>query len=129
MNPNHRDAYYLIGVMNWMAAFQASRQNPPDTDRIRVAIDRGLQSLRPLLDRDASDTEAMLYTSLLLRTRATTASDREAALADTTQADQWIARVRQAGRPTPARPSLDPDQPPPPLAPPQPPPPPRPNAK
>ncbi len=112
-NPKEPEAYYYLGVINWLQArppIQAARVNeinqkkmtPSDPGPIRdpkvrqdlqakysAMVDEGIENVKKCLELDKENEDAMTYINLLLREKADLENSPDAAKADVAQAEDW----------------------------------------
>lgn len=111
--PENKESFYTIGVINWTQSYEPRLQlradlgmEQADPGPIRDAkqreelgvellpiIDEGLQNLEQALDIDPDYTEAMAYINLLLRERADFSDTKEEYEEYLAQADDWVQRT------------------------------------
>lgn len=109
-DPNDSEAYYYLGVIDWMQADapirkeRAAEKMPSDDpgplkdkkvrqelkDKYGQKIERGLQEMHKALDIDKENEDAMNYINLLLRSKAALEDTPEEAKADAEQANNWF---------------------------------------
>ena len=68
--PGNKDAHYLVAVMAWALSYN----DPADNDK---TLEEGLAEAKRALDIDPTFAEAMIYRSLLLRSKARAAETEE----------------------------------------------------
>ena len=111
--PDNKESFYTIGVINWTRSYEPRLQLRADlgmeqadpgpikdakkrqelAEELLPVIDEGLQNLEKALAIDPDYTDAMAYTNLLLRERADfadTKAEHEEYLA---KADDWVQRT------------------------------------
>ncbi len=111
--PENKESFYTIGVINWTQSYEPRLQLRADLGmeqadpgpisdaeqreelgvQLVPVIDEGLQSLEKALQIDPDYTDAMAYTNLLLRERADFAETKEEYEGYLAQADDWIQRT------------------------------------
>jgi tetratricopeptide (TPR) repeat protein len=148
IDPQNRQARYLLGVLDWATSFGSFRatlknagvsapqqgplRNASLREKLRTAqlpaINEGLQATQEAIKLDPDFGQAMIFESLLLREKAILAESPESYRRAIGQADELIAEAKASAEKSP-RPRLNPrlraEIAPPPLpAPPPPPPPP-----
>lgn len=111
--PENKESYYTIGVINWTRSYQPrlelradlgmEQADPgPITDEERrtelggeliPVIDEGIEALEKALGIDPDYTDAMAYTNLLLRERADFAESKEEYEGYLAKADDWVQKT------------------------------------
>ena len=111
--PENKESFYTIGVINWTRSYEPRLQlradlgmEQADPGPIKDAkqrqelgvellpvIDEGLQNLEKALEIDPDYTDAMAYTNLLLRERADFADSKEEYEEFLAKADDWVQRT------------------------------------
>lgn len=111
--PENKESFYTIGVINWTRSYEPRLQlradlgmeqadpGPIKNDKQRKelaeellpVIDEGLQNLEKALDIDPDYTDAMAYTNLLLRERADFADTKKEYEEFLAKADEWVQRT------------------------------------
>jgi tetratricopeptide (TPR) repeat protein len=109
VDPKEAEAYYYLGVIDWLQArppIQTARVDakmkgddpgPIKDEKVRAelkekfgkTIDDGIANLKKCLDLDKENEDAMSYMNLLLREKADLEDTPEAAKADIAQAEDW----------------------------------------
>lgn len=111
--PENKESFYTIGVINWTQSYEPRLQlradlgmeqadpgpikDPKQREELAVellpVIDEGLKNLADALKIDPDYTDAMAYTNLLLRERADFAETKEEYEDYLAQADDWVQRT------------------------------------
>ena len=113
VNSKDSEAYYYLGVINWLQArpdiqaarvseinqkkMTASDPGPIRDPKVRqqlqtkylAMINEGIENLKKCLEIDKENEDAMSYMNLLLRERADLENSPDAAKADVAQAEDW----------------------------------------
>lgn len=128
LEPNNRDPYYWIGVIDWMVCYAKNGQiradlklNVPDDKgelpplpakaRAELAkecgglVDEGLNALKKAIQIKPNDFDTMAYLNLIYRQKADVEEDNDARAQDLETADDWQQkaldiRKQQAAAPT-----------------------------
>jgi len=111
--PENKESFYTIGVINWTQSYEPRLQlradlgmeqadpgplkDPKQRAELAVkllpVIDEGLKNLEDALKIDPDYTDAMAYTNLLLRERADFSETKEEYEDYLAQADDWVQRT------------------------------------
>ena len=129
IDPSNKEAYYAyytLGTLDWMIAYDATRsalealgaspavQQIPDAamrthlrEHLAIYIDEGLRVLQIALAKEPDSDSAMAYINLMLRIKGLIAETAHESAAYTGEADKWVskaldARRLKANRPKPA---------------------------
>jgi beta-lactamase regulating signal transducer with metallopeptidase domain len=114
-DPLNKNGYYLVGVVDWGNAYQATEKarqatGEPDRkgqladaaarktlrDQYLPVIEEGLRMTNRAVELDAGYVDAMAYTNLLLRAKAAIMDDHAEIDAVTAQADDWVQKALDA---------------------------------
>ena len=113
LDPNKKDAYYYIAVIDWTRAFQPDAETRAKTSMrpdepgpikdkkareelkgvVDAPIKEGIEMLQKALTIDPNYDDAMGYLSLLYRQQADIADTPEDAKKITAQADEWMQKT------------------------------------
>lgn len=124
-DPKESEAYYYLGVIDWVQArppLQQARSDakmkPEDPGPIKDQkvreelrskywdqINHGLDSLKKCLEIDKENEDAMSYVNLILRQKALLESSPEEAKADIAQAEDWSNKSLDMKKVKAARPA------------------------
>jgi tetratricopeptide (TPR) repeat protein len=123
VDPNNKDAWYSLGVIDWMkwypkwsTARAKLGMKPEDPGPIKdpkvraqlktdngALIDDGLKNLQKALDIDQNYSDAMAYLNLLIRERADLQDTPQAYKADIDTANNWVQKALEAKKIVAAR--------------------------
>jgi TonB family protein len=118
VNPREGAAYYSLGVIAWSrvypelrnartkAGMQAQQPGPISDSGLRQqmqalygsVIEGGIQDLQKAIEIDNSNSDAMAYMNLLLRSRADIRDTADQASEDLAAADSWVKKSMDAKR-------------------------------
>ena len=124
-DPKEAEAYYYLGVIDWVQARPGIQQaradaklkpedpGPVKDEKVRTAlkekywaqINHGLENLQKCIDIDKENEDAMSYINLLLRQKAVLEDTPDAAKADIAKAEDWSNKSLDMKKMKAARPA------------------------